>query len=536
MLYIILFCITLFLFAPSMIYICNISEFWFTPDLYYPYITLCTLVVILGLVSLGCILRKTNHKWFEIFAVGFFFLTIIIYIQGNFIPDSNGELDGNLINWRKVTLDMILSDILWFLGILTFLFCIIKKKCHSIYKLQKEITVFFLCFEILVTCFTLFSVGGFDFEKERVCSVKGELELSQNTNMIILMPDRFDGKYLKDNISSAQMDSLEDFTFFCDTMGAFGRTSKAFPQILTGIPYFYENEYNDYLYSAYKESPLLKKLSENDWSVGIYTCESIPQNTLGEPDVENFSKVKLKINSKKSFLIKIYKIVGYAYAPYHLKRFFEIYSDTLIDHREIIHEYPVYWWKNYLFYNNIDNFTASRNENVFRFYHIEGLHTSTTTAQCTESSEEQPLIDIFQGNMLLIDKFLSKLKDEGIYDNSIIIIMGDHGNSSDSREGWDECFWGTNPCLLIKGINEKHNFTISEKPLSYFDLQQIFSNLLEGLTADESTDFISNDTRERLFYRIDAKDWDSLLIEYSSNGPAYDYTQMQPTGNEYHAK
>lgn len=533
---IILFCVTLFLFAPSMIYICNVSEFWFTPDLLYPLIAICTLIAIVGLSGISAVLKKINVKWNDIFIFGLFLLTILFYIQGNLIPDSNGELDGTDINWEKINLDMILSDLLWFAGVAVFAVCVLKQKCGTFVKKQTYTAIGILVFEVLMTVLTLCSVGGFDFEKGRVCSDKGEFEYSQSNNMIILLLDRLDGEYMKDNATEEQLGNLEGFTFYYDTMGYFGRTSKALPHIITGIPYFYETDYKDYLNTAYDSSLLLSELNKNNWSVGIYTCEPIPQNGEAVKYIENFSNVKLDINSKKRFIMSIYRIVGYSYMPYHLKQYFEFYADSILDERKIVDEDSMYSWKNPTFYLGIDNMSAERKEDVFRFYHLEGLHTSTTTAQCTESEEEQELIDIYQGNMLLIDKFITKLKEIGVYDNSIIIIMGDHGYSSDTREGWDGCFWGTNPCFMVKGFGEKHDFALSSKPVSYEDLQTIYSNLLQGYSAEKSTGFILNDIRERYFYRIDVDDWDSLLIEYKGTGPAADYKQLEETGVEYNAE
>ena len=533
---IILFCVTLFLYAPSMIYICNVSEFWFTPKLIYPYIGVCTLICAIVLGGISLLLKKINVKLNNIFIFCLFLLVILFYAQGNLIPDSNGELDGNAIDWKKVNLDMIMSDLLWGVGICAFVIGVKQKKYNLIIKQQKYIVGAIICFEAVMTIFTLLSVGGFDYEKGRVCTNKGEFEYSKSNNMIVLMLDRLDGEYMKDNATAEQLSKLEGFTFYYDTMGYFGRTSKAVPHVITGVPYFYETDYNEYLNSAYDSSPLLSTLNEKNWNIGIYTCEQIPQDGEYVKNVENFSNVKLEINSKERFIKNIYKIVAYSYMPYHIKSYFEFYADVILEDRKIVNEDTMYSWKNPTFYSDIDNMIANREENVFRFYHLEGLHTSTTTAQCTESEDNQSLSDVYQGNMLLIDKFISKLKEIGVYDESIIIIMGDHGNSIDNREGLKGCFWGTNPCFMVKGIGERHDFNMSDRPLSYEDLQKIYDNLLEGLSSEESVSFVSNEIRERFFYRIDAGDWDSLLIEYKGTGPAADYTQLVETGVKYNAK
>lgn len=62
----------------------------------------------------------------------------------------------------------------------------------------------------------------------------------------------------------------------------------------------------------------------------------------------------------------------------------------------------------------------------------------------------------YEGNVsacvTVIDRYLNKLKDAGVYDNSVIIIMSDHGYNADGgTEGRQ------NPFLLLRAEEKKRH-------------------------------------------------------------------------------
>ena len=73
--------------------------------------------------------------------------------------------------------------------------------------------------------------------------------------------------------------------------------------------------------------------------------------------------------------------------------------------------------------------------------------------------------DKILSTITFIEKYLNRIKESGQYDNSIIIILADHGNN-----GYDP-IGRQNPILYIKGFDELHSeMIISDKKVSYEDL------------------------------------------------------------------
>ena len=108
--------------------------------------------------------------------------------------------------------------------------------------------------------------------------------------------------------------------------------------------------------------------------------------------------------------------------------------------------------------------------------------------------------------------------------------MADHGFT----EQKDPLLGRSNPILLIKGINENHSFYVSEQPVSYDDLQEVYRLLINGANTDSLFTFTGNDVRKRRFLSYDYNH-PEVIKEYIQHGYASNLETMQETGNVYRA-
>ena len=120
---------------------------------------------------------------------------------------------------------------------------------------------------------------------------------------------------------------------------------------------------------------------------------------------------------------------------------------------------------------------------------------------------------------------MTRIKESDQYNNSVIIILSDHGFNDYESVGRQ------NPALYIKGINEYHDkMLISDKKVSYVDLNDsIYQDLLNGKKSFELLSDI-DDTRIRryLYY----KDYDKM-IEQTLDGHAWETDKLKYTGVRY---
>lgn len=137
-------------------------------------------------------------------------------------------------------------------------------------------------------------------------------------------------------------------------------------------------------------------------------------------------------------------------------------------------------------------------------------------------------------SLTVIKAYLQRLKDNDAYDNSIIIIMSDHGIEREYIE-WPEAGLDRfNPILFIKGINEKHKMIISDRAVSYQDLQSAFCDLIDGKQSTGLfTELEPGRTRTALWYAY----YDvTHIIEYITTGKAWEVEKFTPTGIVYDVK
>ncbi len=130
----------------------------------------------------------------------------------------------------------------------------------------------------------------------------------------------------------------------------------------------------------------------------------------------------------------------------------------------------------------------------------------------------------------MLNAYIDRLKNNGVYDSTAVVIMADHGNGAiNSAEGMLE---RGNPILLIKGFDEHHKFTESEKPVSFSDLTDIYSNLLDGKSAEEALSFIA-DSRERYYLWYRNFQFENHMEEYLVTDKAWEWKKFTKTGKVY---
>jgi hypothetical protein len=134
-------------------------------------------------------------------------------------------------------------------------------------------------------------------------------------------------------------------------------------------------------------------------------------------------------------------------------------------------------------------------------------------------------------SMTIVAAYLQKLKDAGVYDNSAILVMADHGYDPDPVE---PVVGRMNPFLAVKGLDEHHDLAISKAPISYEDLQTAYARLLEGKSSGQVFDAQEGDDRVRrcILYKYLE---DDHMLEYTQQGDAADPSGLTPTGTVYDA-
>lgn len=491
-----LFAFMLFVFAPFEIYLSNKGYFFFAGT---EMLGLSLLAFVIGFVTCMMILilcAAINNKLFSVIYGMFIGGTLALYIQGNWDMTDYGAWNGGDIDWS----DFIAQK--WgFLALFVILIVLgavfTAKRKEKAYKTVNIISGFIILILLYTITTLMITNGGLAKDKEYIATSENELELSAKQNMIVMIVDAYDSSAFEKMLNETDIkQSLDGFTYYPDTLGAYSSTDMSLPFIITGSDYKNDVLFGEHLDSAYADSPMINWLKDNGWETDIYSDILMPQANDGA-GIANSRELMRVVNDRKQLMNYMYTMVLFRYMPQPIKNHFYFAADNIKGTLNSVKgEYEVYSEDNFVFYDKLDELSASDKENsgVFQLIHITGAHEPFTfTKDFVETDTTTSYEDECQGVLFVIDKFLEKMKETGLYDNTVIVIMADHGYYDDRQ----------NPLLLVKGYNELHDMEVSDAAVSYYDLQKAFINLLKGDNIGNNVfDNVGDASRGRKFASV----------------------------------
>ena len=532
------FSFMVFIYEPIIMYLNNLTDFWF--DIYVLlnnsligsavlFLVISVVFIVIYTIS-KYLLKSKNNRVFNFFLTlgyGVFFIT---YIQGNYLSGSLPTLDGNIINWNDYTTQSIISIFLLIIIATILILVTIKFKYSKTIKYSNYVTlaVFaMLSISLIGSCITV--QNGFKRKTYTTTpTTKYINEYSTNNNLIVFLLDSIDSSSMESIIKKNPdyLKVFDDFTYYPDTVGGYPFTRDTIPLVLSGN--WSENKMNffDFYNEAMDNSKLLDYLREKEYNINIYNNE-ISYNTEKARDIKNLS-----FDNKSdclSFIKQELKYVLFKYLPYYLKHYSRI-ENMDFNKTRIMNDDELFIWDDVNFLNvYLEKSIEKRNSKQFKFIHLEGAHYPYDCDSNFEKKENGTINDKIEASIKLINRYLTYLKDNNVYNNSAIIILADHGfwNLTDDNN----LLKRQNPILYIKGFNEHHERIVSKEKVSFDNLQDIYRELLNG--AKTETLFNNIDTsnpRRFLLYRVGGYDHMEEFLQY---GKAGDLSTLKKTGNTY---
>lgn len=176
---------------------------------------------------------------------------------------------------------------------------------------------------LLVTLVTLgFSKQGLEHKFSMINTTYGELEMSTDQNLVLLVLDTVDGDIMSQMIEQhpEYKEILSDFTYYNNTMSAYPFTLYSVPYLFSGEWYEDQEEFIEYAKRIYREAPFFDDLEDREYRMGMYEEEAY---RLEESmfRFENMIDTTPTISSIAQFMKLEIKLVGFKYMPFDLKRF-----------------------------------------------------------------------------------------------------------------------------------------------------------------------------------------------------------------------
>lgn len=369
--------------------------------------------------------------------------------------------------------------------------------------LQKSVLVILLS-TVFVSGFNIFKInknyGSYNkninaqkmfFAEDGKKEIKPIFELSQNgKNVMIIFIDRAISAYLPVILDESPelKEDFSGFTYYPNCVSYFGHTVLAYPSMIAGYEYTPEKMdkiKNKTIEEKFKEALLVLPLifKKNGFNETVlctpirYFCpfdvisdEYTTDKLFNEHGIKNASKLNVgnyrilpfSLSGQKTDFSKILKrnffyFSTFVTTPTILKK--NIYTDgsygsNIQQKKDLI--WDDYVENEFLKLFSLPKYTAVKddNKNTFTIFNSECIHINFY---------QKPFINehlsLQRQTMKILGSYMKYLKSNGVYDNTRIIIVSDHGHWGQSHTTLRSEETSYNPVLFVKDFNKTGEYT-----------------------------------------------------------------------------
>lgn len=450
------------------------------------------------------------------------------YIQNMFMNAKLGELDGSGMNWEALRIYTMINWIIWIVIILAVL-CIslsLKKYWNTF---SMALSGFLSAIQLVAAAFLLITAAPPDKDFGITLQASGEKQMSvaANDNIIVFVLDTAGNKNLENmlDVYPDALDGLHDFTFYNNADCHYHYTFPSMTHFLSGEDYDFEMESQDWLEKAWTSERAVRfwdDLHEAGYSCNLYS----PEIGYVYGNIENIEGkfdniIPMQTSIKTKMLLQLLEqITKFKYMPYVLKPLYEMSTNAFT---WVVDREDNYVTDNGDFYQLLTDQKLSIDsdmKNAFIIQHIHGMHSPNLLDENAKTASGSTAVKTMKGLTVILDEYLNQLRDLGLYDDAVIIIMADHGSWNDGD---------TQPIFFIKQSNETHEeVQVNTAPISLDDFQATILDILDKDYSGYGTsiyDWSEGTHRDRTIYiRVVDRDYPSVTGSYNNVFYKYDYS------------
>ena len=415
---------TWIVFIPSETYFINKREFLFVYFDFAPHIFIKMTVFVLLAATAACTLGDKPFRFLTGITVG---LTLCVYGQYVFMNGALPTFAGDKADWDSMGASMAVNAVVWcVLLLLPIVYILVSDRAKPLAASPagRNIHLFVSSFiggVQLITLAVLILTSEhslFNHETYMLDSTE-QFVVSGKKNIITIILDASDRHYFDDEMerNPEKFEFLKDFTYYTNACMMYDSTILSIPQMLSGAEELPETTIEDWLDSTWKSErceSFYTRLHEADYKVNVFGDFCFYNDPFcGKIDNCVYAHEEDVTIDRSSLYQYMDQLTEYRAAPLALKRFLEPNSTLNAASAQ---------FKNRCLYNNVeflselDLKTSDSDKNYFIVEHVNGTHLiGGRTQDCVDQS------------MDILTEYVRQLKALGLYDDSVIIITGDHG-------------------------------------------------------------------------------------------------------------
>lgn len=394
------------------------------------------LLIFLGVfAALSTLLLLLKGKAFDIAFGVVLWLSIMCFAQSLFLNVGNSLSADELAS--DVPPGIILFDVLVWVGVGFGIFWLIIKSKDK--NLLGSLAAILLVMVIAVEGINLgsaFAEGNESPVRQQVLTNTGMFEVSDKDNVFVILLDRFDLYYYNEvkRADPTFFDRLDGFTLYDNNISLYSRTYPAIAYMVSGLENDFSGTREAYFKKAYGGSDLFHDLKSNGYKVKLYTGTFYGYEDADcmEGLVDNISKYDGDcIRNRGKLTGNMIQLSLYRYLPTPLKSAIKIGTSDLsgfvVDNTYLSDDADV-WAR----LRDEGLTVTSEGEGNFTFLHLNGCHTPYTMDENGNKVDNHyDSVAAVKGCFGFIYDFIDQLKELGLFENSTIIITGDHARAMD---------------------------------------------------------------------------------------------------------
>lgn len=543
------FALLVFLVVPASLYLGNHHEFVTAP---LPLLRLLLLpAAVLVVVTLAA-LRLSAGTGFTRFTSVIAMLTLLVWVQAYLLVWDYGLLDGGPIDWGSPWWRGWVDAPLWLAGLAA------AAAWHRRIA-QPLATAAYVVVALQVGLCVTDAVVHRDALALKATKRLADNEIeamarfSRNRNVLHIILDSFQADVFKDIVTGpggrAIQAALPGFTFFEEHLGTFPATYLALPVIVSGQVYRNEVPRAQFMESAYGGKTLMNAASAAGYEVDL-AADSWMLDLLMRSRFENaYLTAQLPLAEEAA---RLFDLALFRMAPHWLKP--QVHREQQWLTQRVVARSPLlrfsYFTHNGFLDHVTRNFAADRDVPVYKFFHLMTTHAPfVVNPDCSPVGRVVPRVRETvtaqsRCSLAFVVALLNRMKKAGIYDDALIVLMGDHGGHIPPHRYAPGSFVQgefryvlqpsivalATPLLAIKPPGASHPFRVSGALTSMTDVAatiDALAGLGGGLPGRSVVEAVADPVPERRFFgyewnKLDpVSDYIGSIKEYRVTGSAY---------------
>lgn len=186
-----------------------------------------------------------------------------LWIQSQVLIWPFGPLDGRGMDWARWRLHMWMEAVIW-IALLIVATYIAIRSTRTIRHVERVTG--------LLAVLSLASGYWFDYQpqpKKDTVQFDNLFEFGKEHNILVIILDSFQSDYFDHiaNLYPREVEFLDGFTYFQNTISGYPTTKANIPFLLSGVPYKNEKPFKDYLETEFKDKDIRAQLASIGYEV-----------------------------------------------------------------------------------------------------------------------------------------------------------------------------------------------------------------------------------------------------------------------------